>query len=190
MIDLRKNVWTAVAAVTAVQLAVLGYMVWSRVHLLKHGREITVDVVPVDPRDIFRGDYVVLGYPFSAAGGLGNTNVTLPDGVHEGSAVYMTLSQGEGGTWSMARLDRTYPATVASQDIVLKGHVERLWGDHTSRVRYGIESYFVPEGTGTEIEKLVRDKKVRAVIAVASDGTAALKALEAGGKRLQEQQGL
>ncbi len=58
---------------------------------------------------------------------------------------------------------------------------------HNGRIRYGIESYFVPEGTGGELEQLVRDKKIRAVLAVASDGTAAIKALEVEGKRIHEQ---
>ena len=37
-------------------------MVIDRVRLLKTGREITLPIVPVDPRDLFRGEYVRLGY--------------------------------------------------------------------------------------------------------------------------------
>ena len=37
-------------------------MVIDRVRLLTSGREITLPIVPVDPRDLFRGEYVRLGY--------------------------------------------------------------------------------------------------------------------------------
>ncbi len=191
MIDLNKNIWGAVALVAALQLAVLTFMVWKRVSLLKHGREITVDVVPVDPRDIFRGDYVILGYPFSAATGSGGSDVPMPEGAHRNSAAYVTLAPGESGNWKSTKIELNYPAAVDPANVVLKGRVDTAWpgpdGKLAGRIRYGIESYFVPEGTGIELEKLVRDKKIRAVLAIASDGTAAIKALEVEGKRIHEQ---
>lgn len=196
------GIWPAVLAVAGLQIAVLLYMVWSRVDLLRNGREITVDVVPVDPRDLFRGDYVILGYSFSTVtrataqtgepGSVAEADVTLPKGSYRNAAVYVTLAQGEGGSWSRVAIADRYPDTVAAGHIVLKGHVDHIWPGATAdqlmgRIRYGIESYFVPEGEGREIEKLVREKKVRAVLAVAGDGTAALKALEVDGKRIHEQ---
>ncbi len=44
-------------------------------------------------------------------------------------------------------------------------------------MRYGIESYFVPEGQGPRLEALARDKKMAALIAVDSGGNAAIKGL-------------
>jgi len=49
-------------------------------------------------------------------------------------------------------------------------------------VTYGIESYFVPEGEGRALETLVGEKRVRALVAVGRDGTAALKGLLVDGK--------
>ncbi|MBA2400538.1 MAG: GDYXXLXY domain-containing protein, partial [Bradyrhizobium sp.] len=37
-------------------------MVFQRAAILRDGKEVRLEVVPVDPRDLFRGDYVVLGY--------------------------------------------------------------------------------------------------------------------------------
>ena len=193
MIDLKNNIWRTIGLVAAMQLAVLVYMVWKRVSLLNHGREITVDVVPLDPRDIFRGDYVILGYPFSTAmGGSGTGDVLLPEGAHRNSAVYVTLAPREGANWQRVGIDLEQPRTPDPANVVLKGRVDYLWPGvegkgHNGRIRYGIESYFVPEGTGRELEQLVRDRKIRAVLAVASDGTAAIKALEVDGKRIHEQ---
>jgi uncharacterized membrane-anchored protein len=50
-------------------------------------------------------------------------------------------------------------------------------------MRYGIETYFVPEGTGRALESQVREHKIDAILAVGSDGTAALKGLVIDGER-------
>jgi uncharacterized membrane-anchored protein len=55
------------------------------------------------------------------------------------------------------------------------------------QVRYGIESYFVPEGKGVALEQLARDKKLAAVIAVDAKGNAAIKGLMIDGKLQYEE---
>ena len=54
-------------------------------------------------------------------------------------------------------------------------------------VRYGIENFFVPEGTGRDLEKLVGEKKLAALIAVDDDGNAGIKGLIVEGKRVYEE---
>jgi GDYXXLXY protein len=54
-------------------------------------------------------------------------------------------------------------------------------------VRYGIESYFVQEGRGKPLEKLVGEKKLAAVIAVDARGNAAIKGLMIDGKPQYEE---
>src|SRR4051812_430578 len=49
----------------AVQLLILLGMIALRVVPLITGQTVLVRVVPVDPRDLFRGDYVTLSYDFS-----------------------------------------------------------------------------------------------------------------------------
>ena len=61
----RRNLWLAIAVVAVGQAAVLGWMIWDRVSLLANGREVVLEVIPVDPRSLFRGDYVVFGYDIS-----------------------------------------------------------------------------------------------------------------------------
>jgi uncharacterized membrane-anchored protein len=50
------------------------------------------------------------------------------------------------------------------------------------RVNYGIESYFVPEGEGRDIEAARNRRKVAIVAAVAPSGRAAIKRLLIDGK--------
>jgi uncharacterized membrane-anchored protein len=49
--------------------------------------------------------------------------------------------------------------------------------DASVRVRYGIESYFVPEGQGKKLEALAREKKLATLLAVDTRGNAAIKGL-------------
>ncbi len=59
--------------------------------------------------------------------------------------------------------------------------------DMVYTVRYGLESYFVPEGTGRALEKLAREKKLAAVIAVDAKGNSAIKGLMVDGKLQYEE---
>ena len=65
MTTTRRNLWIAIAVVALGQAAVLGWMIWDRASLLANGREVVLEVIPVDPRSLFRGDYVILGYDIS-----------------------------------------------------------------------------------------------------------------------------
>lgn len=183
----RSRLWAGVAAVALAQTAVLGWMVWNRSSLLRTGREIVAEVIPVDPRDFFRGDYVVLGYTFSNV-----PDVGLPEGTSKGDAVYTTLKKAEGTKWDVASVAPAYPASVAPDQVVLKARVEYVYpgpepGRLTGRLRYGIESYFVPEGTGLKIEQQVRDHKIDAVLAVSASGEVAIKGLIVDGKRVHDE---
>jgi uncharacterized membrane-anchored protein len=55
--------------------------------------------------------------------------------------------------------------------------------DGVLSLRYGIETYFVPEGTGRVLESKVREHKIDAILAVGADGSAALKGLVVDGER-------
>ena len=52
-------------AAALVQVALLTVMIVDRVQILRDGKEVTLQSRPVDPRDLLRGDYVVLGYDIS-----------------------------------------------------------------------------------------------------------------------------
>lgn len=183
MIKLSPASWIAVAVVALVQTAVLANMVYGRVALLRDGREIVTEVIPVDPRDLFRGDYVILGYAFS------RSQVPVPESISQGDAIYVTLREVGPETWEVVKAAAGYEPAPSPSQVVLKGivdHIYRRSGEEApaASIRYGIESYFVPEGTGRELEKLVRDKKISAVLAVGASGDVAIKALVVDGQRV------
>ena len=183
----RRSLWLGIMVVAAAQIAVLGWMVWGRVHLLNSGREIVLDVIPVDPRSLFRGDYVILNYDIS--------RVKTPPGkkrVHRGSIMYATLQKTRDGKWKLLAAGPQRPEIVDTDQVVLKGRVRYASirsrrGQGLANVRYGIESFFVPEGRGRELEKLVGKKKLAALVAVDESGNAALKGLIVEGKRIYEE---
>ena len=194
-----KKIWGLVLGLALIQTALLGSMVWDRVHLLRHGREIVLPVVPVDPRDVFRGDYVNLGYPITRI-----DRALVPAGVDEtlkgGDRLYVTLEKDAAGEWQPVKASRKLEPAADLNHVVLKARTTSWWspppvsanksaGPPVS-LHYGIESYFVSEGTGHGIEAMVRDKKLKAVIAVDARGNAAIKALLGDGKPIHEEKPL
>jgi uncharacterized membrane-anchored protein len=184
---LRNRIALALAIVALVQTGVLAGMVIDRVRLLQTGREIVLSIQPVDPRDLFRGEYVRLGYDIAR----------VPMRLLEGPAparndpFYVTLEKS-GETWQAIRIARDMPRETSADRIVLKGRSSQRWPaapgpNATLWVRYGIESYFVREGEGRRLENLVRDKKMAARIAVDGRGNAAIKGLVIDGQPQYEE---
>ena len=187
----RRNLWIAVAVVALGQAAVLGWMIWDRTSLLSNGREVVLEVIPVDPRSLFRGDYVILGYDIS--------RFSLPPGAeppNPKAAYYLTLKKKpDGDNWQVAGGANEQPANPQADEVVIKGRVDYVSQPSADKpqdptivgLHYGIESFFVPEGTGRELEKMVGDKKISAVIAVDGGGNAAIKGLLSEGNRIYEE---
>lgn len=187
MMDKRKYFWPLLALVAVVQIGVLGKMISDRVSLIENGREVILPVQPVDPRDFMRGDYVVLGYEVSAPT-LREENLGRPvSGFRPGQEVFAVWSPDGKGGWQVKSVDVSLPERLGVDEIAVKATLRSIWGASSAGVRlnlrYGIESYFVPEGEGRTLEKVVRDKQVQAIVAVGGDGTAALKGLVVGGER-------
>ncbi len=168
MLSLSKLMWLAVVA--AGQVTFLTGMVVVDNLPYQFGQTIRLKVEPVDPRDMFRGDYVTLNYDFSrlsAAAGddmPGSWNDTY--GEHE---VFILLKPVAGENyWTKDR----YAAVQPTEGVYIRGR-SAAWNN--SLIRTGIEAYFVQEGQGLEIEDAMRRRRpVFAEVAVWR-GTAKLK---------------
>ena len=178
MTAFRNKILLSLAILALAHTAVLAYMVVDRVRLLKSGREITLPIVPVDPRDLFRGEYVRLGYA------VGTVPVRLLEGPapRENEAFYVVLEKKPDAVWQSVKVTSSMPQETSPDRIVLKARAAYAWpaggsADASVRVRYGIESYFVPEGQGRKLEALAREKKLATLLAVDARGNAAIKGL-------------
>jgi uncharacterized membrane-anchored protein len=142
------------------QLLVLVGMIAVKAAPLVTGDTVLLRVRPVDPRDMFRGDYVILSYEFSRGAFLGNP----------GQTVYVPLVPDQDGVhW---RADKATPERPR-QGKFLRGQVGR--GD---QLEFGIESFYVQEGKGRQYEDAVRQRRLSAEVAVAADGQATLRSLK------------
>jgi uncharacterized membrane-anchored protein len=180
--------WRMIAVVAAFALA-LGAIIVQRMQLLDSGREVVLAVEPVDPRDFFRGDFVTLTYQDL-------TTLDVPPNhamakVSTGDIIYVPLAPDASGHVKPKGVYPTLAAARAASPLVLRGKV--MWRFNRTdegktdmvviRARYGIESYFVPEGEGRALEAARNARTLQMLIAVADDGEAAIKGLILDGKR-------
>jgi uncharacterized membrane-anchored protein len=160
-------------AAAALQVIFLVAMIGLRVTPLLAGETILVRVVPVDPRDLFRGDYLVLGYDFSRIPPAGIEGLADSDRQRErqwqGLTVYVSLvPEPDGEHWRAERFSLSQPTSGK----YLQG---RIAGP--GRLDFGIEAYYLQEGQGSKYEEAMRDRRLAAEIAVTADGHAALRGL-------------
>lgn len=153
----------------------------SKQKALETGTPILLETVPVDPRDLLRGDYVTLRYKISSLK-LDKIN-SEKKYYNYGSIVYVRLEPKEK-FW-----EATAVSTKKNKDksLYLKGKSSNCW-NKTLHVNYCIENYFVPEGEGKEIEKNMQGTKSTIAVeaVVDNDGNAIIKRLFVGEKPIKE----
>ncbi len=152
----------------ALQVIVLVSMIVICVMPSVTGETVLLRVVPVDPRDLFRGDYVILNYEISRIPSEGISGQLGQVGVFEqGRTVYVSLvPEDDGRHWRADRFSFEQPSGLSIRGTITRGR----------RIEFGIESYFVQEGEGLKYERAVR-QGLSARVAVAPDGKAALTGL-------------
>lgn len=125
---------------------------------LATGVMILLETRPVDPRDLLRGDFVILNYEIS--------NVPIDrfqpaiTNVEGGGDVFVALEKK--GEFHVVRRASTTHLSPADDEVVLMGKSRDGWGaPFQSRsqpaavtVDYGLERYYVGEGTGNPRGKL------------------------------------
>ena len=166
-----------------VQAALLGWMVAGRAMLLANGEEVRLAVRPVDPRDLFRGDYVVLSYGISS---LDRAKLAGDTDFVSGAPIYVTLER-QGDVWVAKQINKAMPE--ATSEPVIRGKVDGVSRPNACstpcevyRVDYGLEKFFVPEGQGLALERLRNDEKLTADVAIGTDGASIIKRLLVNGE--------
>jgi uncharacterized membrane-anchored protein len=164
-------------------------------YTLRTGTEILLKTEPVDPRDLFRGDYVTLNYEIST---LDLDEIPVEDPYFDyNDRIYLALTL-EDGYGVPKKIYRNPP----DDELYVKGTVKQLiydWEEDEDglivedplvkelRVEYGIESYFVPEGRGIEIERQqwTGEEGVDVKVVVDKYGNAVIKSLLIDGEELE-----
>jgi uncharacterized membrane-anchored protein len=162
--------------VLALQSAWLMGIALVQEHILTDGRVIQLETERVDPRDMLRGDYLILNYKISNVG----SNLFSPPlktDLAYGTKVFVALAPGTSNFFEVTRAS-TNGLSSAANEIVLCGQVDYRWwrAPGAVHIEYGIERFYVAEGTGRPSGKLT----VRAV--VPSSGRAMIKEVFENGK--------
>ncbi|MBV1886910.1 MAG: GDYXXLXY domain-containing protein [Parvibaculaceae bacterium] len=181
----------------ALQFGVLVSTIAGRIDLLTNGTQMILKALPVDPRDLFRGDYVILKYDIST---ITAATLELPKDLKVGQKIWVEMAPSKTNPlapWHAVSVHSKYDPTLKGQ--LIKGtllsqrkHTKNWKRCKTSscgsiRISYGIKKYFLPEGTGKELEKARNAKNLSVLIAVGDDGTAAIRGLNKNGTLLYEE---
>jgi uncharacterized membrane-anchored protein len=165
-------------AAIALQLGVLAMEYLGSVWPLWTGDEVRLEIAPVDPRSMFRGNYARLAYTVATIDSKlfeGSTKT-----LRKGEVVYVFLEEGEGEVWHATRVQLEEPLS----GLFLRGRLTQTWPGTAQplRIRYGIEAWFAPKEKALEIEQATRRQgegaHAYAVVAVAGSGRATLARLD------------
>lgn len=169
-----------VIVVALLWVLAIGAFVLSRELIVQGGQEIFLKTVPVDPRDLFRGDYVVLRFDIStfdpAKFGLNSSDLKY------NQPLYVQLSLKDG----IASI-----ASISTRKLIdglfIKGRFDLDIGRRSDAlgIRYGIENYFIPEGKGNI--PALRDANLMARVKVNNSGEALVVGLWLNGHEISFQ---
>lgn len=191
-IPLAARALAAIAVLCGLILA----MVVERASVLRSGATVKLATEPVDPRDLFRGDYVVLNYGISS---LNLTRLAASGEYERNSTLFVGLRADADGVARPVRVARADEPRDPSL-IWLAGKVGYQTGcparrdetepcapgDKVLRMTYGLESYFVPQGQGRTIET-TEASRVHILAAVTPGGRSAIKSLLIDGKPVYDE---
>ena len=154
------------------QTLVLVVMIARRSWPLLTGKTVLLRVEPVDPRDLFRGDYVILSYTFNRVSSEALNQLNLKNKYYYAnreSEIYAVLEPDtDEKHWRL----KEYSLSRPESGTFLKGILYS-----SGWAVFGIESFYVQEGKGHDYENAIRDKKLSTEVAVGSDGEAVVKKL-------------
>ena len=159
----------ALLAVVLAQLAVPLALAAVAAADLAFGREIRLRAQPVDPLDVFRGNYVVLRYDIS--------EVAVGFQVRRNETVCVRLTE-QNDVWTGSF---GVPESDADDSAICgRARADAAAGDRV-RIEYGIETYYASAERAREIEESISRGRLLAVIDLDDDGSARIKRLEEGG---------
>lgn len=154
-------------SIAVIALQVCFFIGWYMVESNAIGNPVTTITVkpkPYDPRDLLSGQYMRLGYEFSRADRVriktllengkrdwatdlkckGTINQTCSRyGLIQDGDVWVTLQKGEGGFHHPIAASFNKPKNTPKDAVLIVGNGHK----NASNLTFGIEKYFVPEGT-------------------------------------------
>lgn len=172
------------------QVILLLIVILLKVSVANSGTEVFLRIAPVDPRDPLRGDYITFQYDISFLG-----SYRFSKKPTDGQQIYVPLKK-QGRFWIADQPISTQKPKDASK-LFIKARVksggespETMIKDLKSlrtplqdsiQVIYGIEEFFIPEGSGRTLPTGVTNETAAKVL-IDNNGNAVLKQVYVNGK--------
>ena len=135
---------------------------------------VRFEVIPVDPRDMMRGEYITLGYEFSRL----PEDVELIDERIKSYKTKTNFNQKSIDVYVTLKFnlkDDIYKGIFFGSTPPTKGRYLRGKLNSNNRIAFGIEAFYLQEGKGQIYEQAIREKKLVAEVYLAPDGSAQMK---------------
>ena len=137
------------------------------------GRRIILATIPIDPRDLLYGDFVRLHYAIGD-NSLRQWHGAAPPRRRQG--VFVLLAPGPDSVSTTMGVYATAPQPSANQ-AVLRGWVTDIYRGSFA-LRFNLERYYVPEGSGLRLEKAGRLHPLRVRVSIAPWGQARIAGVD------------
>ena len=170
--------------IVALQLCVLVSMITKQELLLANGTKVLLKCEPVDPRSLFSGDYVILNYEISTIGYDIISRSDLKDiNDLERKDIYVALMiKTNDMHYKIAAISDSFDKLKQDDAIIIRGRVVSA-NSNRLRVRYGVESYFVPQNEGKKIEENLNNTSVE--VSVSDNGDSVISKLFIGNQEVK-----
>jgi uncharacterized membrane-anchored protein len=168
---------TFIILAIVLQVAILAFIAGKREIIVSTGETVFLRTAPIDPRDMFRGDFVRLQYEISSIPMSKVRGDFSAAKDKEQYVLYAVMKKDERG---LGELEYVTDVKPEGNVFYLKGRTTKHWRFQQSSkslsLQYGIEAYYVEQGKGKGIEeKRGRRTDVQIPmemeVAVGSDGT-------------------
>ncbi len=186
------KLWPKIMLLVLIEVAALGAMIADKQYTLNTGTPVLLPTEPVDPRSLFMGDYARLAYSISQLRLDGEAAVAGDKDFKRHDTVWVALKPEAAGAKAVSVHHQR--SAIASGLLAIRGDVQSVNENTFDRasnqsvkqrslqVRYGIEQYYVPEGSGRQIERPQGGEKVAMLIAIDARGKAGILAVLFDGK--------
>lgn len=180
----------------AVCLAILGGMIVGHAWPLWTGRTVLLRVRPVDPRDLFRGEFVRIGLPAGWLVVTEDAAKTVPGKIAvrplgrwqeyarlgwrdperlRQSVVYVQLEPAAGGAEYQPV---SISDTPVDDELNLRGRLRWVEPSGVVDIDYGLDAFYMREGTARPIEHAMgAGRLVQIEVAIASSGKSRIRNL-------------
>jgi uncharacterized membrane-anchored protein len=161
------RLWLPLILQTALIIIVPAPLVYTHIT----GKTVVLQTLPVDPYDLMRGYSVNLSYDISRPLNLANlpgwksslkstNDQSFSDYLADHKVVYVTLqapddsTSGQPKPWKPVAISQDYPTALKPNQIAIKGHANGF-------VKYGLETYYMPENRRNEVNANIQQNQLK-----------------------------